>query len=257
MSNRNRAPTPARTRTAGDRATPARRGGPEPGRPAAAGSPDPLRVVRARPRRRPWWHRDDRPPGRGGRPGRRDRRLGRAAQGPPPLPRVRPRAEHRLQHAVRRHPPRRHRDPPNRRGVLDGLGTPSLPDPTTAGDFCRRFDESSIMALQEAINRARLQVWSASRPRSSPRPPGSTRTPRWCPPTGSASRAWTSPTTAPGATRRCWSRWPTPASRCIWPCTARTGPPTKESSPSTTGRSSCVGAPGSPTSCCAATPTSR
>src|SRR5208282_4230783 len=43
---------------------------------------------------------------------------------------------------------------------LDGLGTPSLPDPTTAGDFCRRFDEPSIMALQEAINRARLQVWS-------------------------------------------------------------------------------------------------
>ena len=43
---------------------------------------------------------------------------------------------------------------------LDGLGTPSLPDPTTAGDFCRRFDEASIMALQEAINRARLSVWS-------------------------------------------------------------------------------------------------
>jgi len=43
---------------------------------------------------------------------------------------------------------------------LDGLGTPSLPDPTTAGDFCRRFDEASIMALQEAINRARLKVWS-------------------------------------------------------------------------------------------------
>ena len=37
---------------------------------------------------------------------------------------------------------------------LDGLGTPSLPDPTTAGDFCRRFDEASIMALQEAINAA-------------------------------------------------------------------------------------------------------
>ena len=43
---------------------------------------------------------------------------------------------------------------------LDGLGTPSLPDPTTAGDFCRRFEESSIIALQEAINRARLKVWS-------------------------------------------------------------------------------------------------
>jgi hypothetical protein len=43
---------------------------------------------------------------------------------------------------------------------LDGLGTPSLPDPTTAGDFCRRFDETSIMALQEAVNRVRLNVWA-------------------------------------------------------------------------------------------------
>ena len=43
---------------------------------------------------------------------------------------------------------------------LDGLGTQSLPDPTTAGDFGRRFDEPSIIALQEAINRARLKVWS-------------------------------------------------------------------------------------------------
>ena len=42
---------------------------------------------------------------------------------------------------------------------LDGLGTESLPDPTTAGDFCRRFDAASILALQEAINRARLKVW--------------------------------------------------------------------------------------------------
>ena len=42
---------------------------------------------------------------------------------------------------------------------LDGLGTKSLPDPTTAGDFCRRFDAASILALQEALNRARLKVW--------------------------------------------------------------------------------------------------
>jgi hypothetical protein len=42
---------------------------------------------------------------------------------------------------------------------LDGLGVESLPDPTTAGDFCRRFDAPSILALQEAINRARLKVW--------------------------------------------------------------------------------------------------
>jgi hypothetical protein len=42
---------------------------------------------------------------------------------------------------------------------LDGLGTESLPDPTTAGDFCRRFDAPSIIALQEAVNQARCKVW--------------------------------------------------------------------------------------------------
>jgi hypothetical protein len=44
---------------------------------------------------------------------------------------------------------------------LDGIGAQSLPDPTTAGDFCRRFDPEDVMALQEAINRARLRVWAA------------------------------------------------------------------------------------------------
>jgi hypothetical protein len=43
---------------------------------------------------------------------------------------------------------------------LDGLGAAALPDPTTAGDFCRRFDEASIMALQDAVNRSRLGVWA-------------------------------------------------------------------------------------------------
>ena len=43
---------------------------------------------------------------------------------------------------------------------LDGLGAAALPDPTTTGDFCRRFDETSIIALQEAVNRARLRVWA-------------------------------------------------------------------------------------------------
>ena len=42
---------------------------------------------------------------------------------------------------------------------LDGLGTESLPDPTTAGDFCRRFDADAVLALQEAVNRARRKVW--------------------------------------------------------------------------------------------------
>jgi len=46
------------------------------------------------------------------------------------------------------------------RVFLDGIGARSLPDPTTAGDFCRRFDVEQVMALQEAVNRARLRVWA-------------------------------------------------------------------------------------------------
>ncbi len=44
---------------------------------------------------------------------------------------------------------------------LDGIGAKSVPDPTTAGDFCRRFSPASVMALQEAVNRARLGAWAA------------------------------------------------------------------------------------------------
>jgi hypothetical protein len=44
--------------------------------------------------------------------------------------------------------------------MLDALGTPSLPDPTTAADFCRRFDGESIDGLMDAINETRLKVWA-------------------------------------------------------------------------------------------------
>ncbi len=43
---------------------------------------------------------------------------------------------------------------------LDALGTQRIPDPTTAGDFCRRFGEGSIRCLMEAIDEARLKVWA-------------------------------------------------------------------------------------------------
>jgi len=42
---------------------------------------------------------------------------------------------------------------------LDALGAQRIPDPTTAGDFCRRFDETSLEALQTAINETRVRVW--------------------------------------------------------------------------------------------------
>ena len=43
---------------------------------------------------------------------------------------------------------------------LDALGTERIPDPTTAGDFCRRFDEPRIRRLMEAIDEARSNVWA-------------------------------------------------------------------------------------------------
>ena len=42
---------------------------------------------------------------------------------------------------------------------LDVLGAASIPDPTTAGDFCRRFDGHDVDRLQDIINRARALVW--------------------------------------------------------------------------------------------------
>jgi hypothetical protein len=43
--------------------------------------------------------------------------------------------------------------------VLDGLGADSLPDPTTAGDFCRRFAARDVEALMGCVNEVRLKVW--------------------------------------------------------------------------------------------------
>ena len=43
--------------------------------------------------------------------------------------------------------------------LLDALGARRLPDPTTAGDFCRRFTAESIQILQDVFHETRLQVW--------------------------------------------------------------------------------------------------
>lgn len=44
---------------------------------------------------------------------------------------------------------------------LDALGAQRIPDPTTAGDFCRRFDEEDINLLMEAFNETRQRIWSS------------------------------------------------------------------------------------------------
>jgi Transposase DDE domain group 1 len=42
---------------------------------------------------------------------------------------------------------------------LDALGTRRIPDPTTAGDFCRRFTAADLDTLQEVLNQVRQRVW--------------------------------------------------------------------------------------------------
>lgn len=52
----------------------------------------------------------------------------------------------------------------NDRVFLDALGAQSIPDPTTAGDFCRRFAPENLDQLTEAINETRLRVWEQQGP---------------------------------------------------------------------------------------------
>jgi hypothetical protein len=42
---------------------------------------------------------------------------------------------------------------------LDALGARRIPDPTTAGDFCRRFSRGDVEELMGIFNEARLRVW--------------------------------------------------------------------------------------------------
>ncbi len=42
---------------------------------------------------------------------------------------------------------------------LDALDVEAIPDPTTAGDFCRRFGTADVVGLMTAINESRLAMW--------------------------------------------------------------------------------------------------
>ena len=43
---------------------------------------------------------------------------------------------------------------------MNALGAELIPDPTTAGDFCRRFTEADVLALMEAVNSVRPKLWA-------------------------------------------------------------------------------------------------
>jgi hypothetical protein len=42
---------------------------------------------------------------------------------------------------------------------MDAIGAQRIPDPTTAGDFTRRFEKDDIVLLMDSINNAREKVW--------------------------------------------------------------------------------------------------
>jgi hypothetical protein len=42
---------------------------------------------------------------------------------------------------------------------MNALDAELIPDPTTAGDFCRRFSEADVIGLMESINTVRAKLW--------------------------------------------------------------------------------------------------
>jgi hypothetical protein len=52
----------------------------------------------------------------------------------------------------------------NDEAFLEGLGAQRIPDPTTRGDFTRRFDQEAIETLMEALNATRQRVWKMQPP---------------------------------------------------------------------------------------------
>jgi hypothetical protein len=47
---------------------------------------------------------------------------------------------------------------------LDALGADRIPDPTTAGDFCRRFTAEDVEVLQDVFDQTRLKLWRQQPP---------------------------------------------------------------------------------------------
>jgi hypothetical protein len=47
----------------------------------------------------------------------------------------------------------------NDENFLNALGAQRIPDPTTAGDFCRRFESKDVEILLSVINQIRVSIW--------------------------------------------------------------------------------------------------
>ena len=52
----------------------------------------------------------------------------------------------------------------NDAAFLDALGARTIPDPTTAGDYCRRYQSQDIHRLMDLANEVRVRVWKQQSP---------------------------------------------------------------------------------------------
>ncbi len=95
---------------------------------------------------------------------------------------------------------------------LDALGARRIPDPTTAGDFCRRFHSGHIHTLIDVLNEVRQRVW-ARQPTAFFAKALLDMDGTLVPTDGECKEGIDLAYNGPGATILWWCRWPTPA-RC-------------------------------------------
>ena len=74
---------------------------------------------------------------------------------------------------------------------LNALGARRIPDPTTAGDFCRRFESLTSAGCKRFSTKRGTKSGPGNRPSSLPKR-GWTWTACSCPPAANANKAWTS-----------------------------------------------------------------
>ena len=98
---------------------------------------------------------------------------------------------------------------------LDALGARRIPDPTTAGDFCRRFTLDDLDMSAAGHQRRRGSRSGGNSPTLLRRSDLRRRRHHGRDHRRVQIRTWTSTTKASGAIIRWSSRWPTRANRCI------------------------------------------
>jgi len=102
----------------------------------------------------------------------------------------------------------------NDENYLNALGARRIPDPTTAGDFCRRFSKTDINRLMDVFNETRKKVWQQQSNEFFDEAiidADGTMVET----TGECKQGIDINFKGQWATTRCWSRWPIRKSRCL------------------------------------------